>query len=318
MTNLKIPSQENLLEAGAHLGHQTKRWHPKMAPYIYKAEKGVHLIDLFQTHAKLTEAVDFLFEAAKSGGQIIIVGTKGQAKEVVLEQSTNSGALYVNERWLGGTLTNFIEIKKRLVWLQNYDIKALGSFTKKERLLMSRKIEKLRKLAGGIVGLTGKPAAVVIVDPHREHTAVRECLRVGVPIVAITDTNCDPVGIDYLIPANDDAVKSVDLIVTALAGAIKKGYEAGGIAVEEQKTEPVGVGRDRPAGEPRLAPTEAVADVNKVTEGDLTSLDLSNRSFNALTKAGVKTVAELKKLDLSTVRGLGAKSLEEIKGKLGK
>ena len=159
MTNLKIPSQENLLEAGAHLGHQTKRWHPKMAPYIYKAEKGVHLIDLFQTHAKLTEAVDFLFEAAKSGGQIIIVGTKGQAKEVVLEQSTNSGALYVNERWLGGTLTNFIEIKKRLVWLQNYDIKALGSFTKKERLLMSqdREITKVgwrycwfnRKTGGG-------------------------------------------------------------------------------------------------------------------------------------------------------------------------
>lgn len=316
MTNLKIPSQENLLEAGAHLGHQTKRWHPKMAPYIYKAEKGVHLIDLFQTHAKLVEAADFLFEAAKSGGQIIIVGTKGQAKEVVLEQSNDSGALYVNERWLGGTLTNFVEIKKRLIWLKNYDTKVtentLGSFTKKERLLMSRKMEKLRRLAGGIVGLTGKPAAVVIVDPHREHTAVRECLRVGVPVVAITDTNCDPAGIDYLIPANDDAVKSVDLIVTALAGAIKKGYEAGGIEIEEQKTVVV-VGADR-----RVGPLTEVEKGDKGDKGDLKSLDLSNRSFNALTKAGVKTVAELKKLDLSTVRGLGAKSLEEIKGKLGK
>jgi len=314
---MKIPSTENLLEAGAHLGHQVRRRHPKMAPYIYKSDKGVHLIDLFQTHSLLSKACDFLFEAAKNGGQIIIVGTKGQAKEVVLARSNESGALYVVERWLGGTLTNFGEIKKRLNWLKDYDVKvktaALNNFTKKERLLMSREAEKLRKLAGGILPLTGKPAAVVVVDPHREHIAVAECFRTNVPVVAIADTNCDPRGINYLIPANDDAVKSVDLIVVALAEAIKAGYKEGGVEIE-----PVGVGRDRPAnsGDPRVAPTETVAKGNMVNEGDLKSLNLSNRSFNALTKAGVKTVTELKNVNLDEVKGLGAKSLEEIKEKL--
>jgi len=292
-SKINIPTVEELLLAGAHFGHQTKRWDPAMAPYIYKNQQGIHIIDLYQTHKLLQEAVAFLRQVAAAGGQVIFVGTKGQAKEIIAERAGAAGALYVTERWLGGTLTNFKELTKRLNYLKDYykkvETNGYKDFTKKERLLFSREADKMQKVLGGILSLKGLPAAVVIVDPHRERIALRECVRVGVPVVALTDTNCNPRGINYIIPTNDDAVKAVDLIVSALAAAV---------AVESVKTEEV-----RREVTPGAGPVKS----------DLVSLGLSNRSLNALSKAKINTVAALKKTDLAAVKGLGAKSVEEIR-----
>lgn len=294
-----IPSVDELLLAGAHFGHQTRRWHPLMAPYIYQAQGGVHIIDLYKSHDLLEKAVTFLQKVSVAGGQVIFVGTKGQSKELITARAQAAGALFVTERWLGGTLTNYSELTKRLKYLKDYYKKSASDgykdFTKKERLLLSREAEKMSKFLGGILELRGLPAAVVVVDPKREHIAVRECVRTGVPVIALADTNCDPRGIDYLIPTNDDAIKAVDLIISALASAVtvgdQKGVETQHVASNVQKS------------------------TNKElkTEDGLASLNLSARAQNALNKAGITSVAALKKTDLTTIKGLGAKSIEEIK-----
>ena len=303
----KIPTVEELLLAGAHFGHQTRRWNPKMAPFVYKVQQGVHIIDLYKTHDHLQKAADFLKDVAAKGGQVIFVGTKGQAREIVQNRATESGALFVVERWLGGTLTNFHEIKKRLDYLKDYykksEANAFTAFTKKERLLMSREAEKMHKVLGGILTLNGRPGAVVVIDPHREHIVVRECLRLNIPIVALADTNCDPTGINYIIPANDDAIKAIELVVTTLAEAVKGGYGIAGISVEASKL----------IVETQHAASKAEPKPTSVETSDISTLKLSNRSVNALNKAGITTVEELKKTDLATIKGLGAKSVDEIK-----
>lgn len=229
MSKYKLPKIEELLAAGVHFGHQVKRWHPKMEPYIYTVKKNIHIIDLEQTESMLKVACDFLYETAKSGGQIILVGTKKQARDILEIESKRSGALYVTERWIGGTLTNYKVIKKNIDKLLNFirrkETGDLERYTKKERLLIDREIEKLQRYVGGIVALRGTPSAIVAIDTRREKTAINEASKYNVPVVALVDTNSDPSGVKYVIPGNDDAIKSVALILKAMADAIEEGYK---------------------------------------------------------------------------------------------
>ncbi|HLC93815.1 MAG TPA: 30S ribosomal protein S2, partial [Patescibacteria group bacterium] len=217
MAKIKTPKIEELLDSGVHFGHQTKRWHPKMEPYIFSVRKNIHIIDLEQTEELLKNAGNFLYGKAANGEQIIFVGTKKQAREVVENEAKRCGALYVTERWIGGTLTNFRVIKKNIDKLVNLMKRRgegeLDKYTKKERLMIDREIEKLQRNIGGIIALRGSPGAVFVVDARRERTAIREAKRAGVPVVALVDTNSDPAGIDLVIPGNDDAIKSIAIIL---------------------------------------------------------------------------------------------------------
>lgn len=228
MTKHKVPKIEELIEAGVHFGHQIRRWNPKMEPYIYTVSKNVHIIDLEDTERLLKEACEFLYEKAAEGKKIVFVGTKKQSKDIVKGEAVRCGAMYVNERWIGGTVTNFPTIKKNLDKLIKYIRgKETGEFemyTKKERLLIDREVEKMNLVYGGILNLTEIPDIVFVIDPRREKTAVKEAKLAGIPVVAVVDTNADPTGIDYIIPGNDDAIKSVALLVRTVADAIEEGY----------------------------------------------------------------------------------------------
>lgn len=225
----KIPTIKELISAGVHFGHQVKRWHPEMEPYIYTVKKNVHIIDLEVTERLLGEAAEFLYQQAKSGKKVIFVGTKKQARDIIENEAKNSGAMYVTERWLGGTLTNFEIIKKNNID-KMLDLKSkmekgeFDHYTKKERLLIDREIERLERYVGGLANLKKLPDVLVVVDSKREKTAVREAMRAKIPVVALLDTNADPKGIDYLIPVNDDAIKSIALVIKTLASAIEAGY----------------------------------------------------------------------------------------------
>jgi len=216
-----------------------------MEPYIYTVRKNIHIIDLEQTEELLKKAADFLFETAAQGGQIIFVGTKRQASELIKKEAERCGALHVTQRWLGGTITNYRVIKKNIDKLVEYmrkrEVGEFDKYTKKERLLLDREIDKLQASVGGLIGLSGKPAAVFVIDAKREKTAVREAIRYNIPVVALIDTNSDPTGIKYVIPGNDDAIKSIVLVLKCLADAVKEGYEEyakGGKKVEaEVKTD---------------------------------------------------------------------------------
>lgn len=218
---------KQLLEAGAHFGHQTGRWHPKMKSYIFTKRNGIHIIDLEQTAAKLDEACAFVRQVVAEGGTILFVGTKKQAQEAIVEEAKRCGMYYVDLRWLGGMLTNFATIQARidhLVLLE--DQKARGEFAaraKKEVLKIDEEIAKLNKQMGGIKEMTSLPSALFIVDPIKEKNAVAEARRMGVTVVAIVDTNCDPDEIDYPIPANDDAIRAVKLICSKIADAVLEG-----------------------------------------------------------------------------------------------
>ncbi len=241
-----IPTIEKLLDAGVHFGHQVKRWHPAMEEFIYTARNDIHIVDLEQTERLVEEAADFLYGVAKKGGKIIFIGTKKQARDVVEIEGKRSGAMYVTERWLGGTITNFDVIKKnnidKLLDLKNRKEKGdLKMYTKKERLLIDREIEKLEKFVGGLTPMKKTPDTVVIIDSKRERTAVKEAIRAKIPVVAMLDTNCNPSGIDYVIPGNDDAIRSIAIVVKALADAIEAGYKdfADGFAEAQAAAEKV-------------------------------------------------------------------------------
>jgi len=229
MPKYKTPKIQELIEAGVHFGHQIKRWHPKMEPYIYTVSKNIHIIDLEDTERLLKEACEFLYNQASEGKTIVFVGTKKQSKDVIKAEAIRCGAMYVNERWVGGTITNFQTIKKNLDKLIKYiKGKETGEFdiyTKKERLLIDREIEKMDLVYGGILNLTDTPDVLFVIDPKREKTAVKEAKNAKIPVVAIIDTNADPTGIDYIIPGNDDAIKSVALLVRTVADAIEEGYK---------------------------------------------------------------------------------------------
>ena len=229
-------SVKSLLAAGAHFGHQTSRWNPRMKKYIFTARNGIHIIDLEQTAAMLYKACEFVRDLVAKGENIIFVGTKKQAKDVVEEEAKRCGMPYVNQRWLGGMLTNFATIQARIDYLVRLeDRKARGEFDylpKKEALKLGKEIDRLNRQTGGFKEMTRFPGALFIIDPAKERIAVNEARRTGVPIVAIVDTNCNPDEIDHPIPANDDAVRAVRLICSRMADAALEGSEARALAEE--------------------------------------------------------------------------------------
>ena len=232
---------KQLLEAGVHFGHQTRRWNPKMAPYIFTERNGIYIIDLQKTVVKLDEAYNFVKELSMEGKSVLFVGTKKQAMESVKDEATRAGAFYVNARWLGGMLTNFTTIRRRIARLKQLrTMEEDGTFDllpKKEVIKLNLEIEKLEKFLGGIKEMSEMPGALFIVDPRKEKIAVSEAKKLGIPIVAIVDTNCDPDDVDYIIPGNDDAIRAVKLIAGAMADAIIEGKEGqmGAAAVETEE-----------------------------------------------------------------------------------
>ncbi len=221
-----------LLEAGVHFGHQTRRWNPKMRPFIFTERNGIHIIDLQQTVGRLTAALDFVRDVVNGGQQVLLVGTKKQARDAIESEAQRCGMPYVTNRWLGGTLTNFTTIQARSEYLvRREEARARGDFErlhKKEALGIDKEIEKLNRHLGGIKQMTRLPGAVFIIDPAAELIAVAESRRVKVPIVAMCDTNCDPDLIDYPIPSNDDAIRAIKLITNRVAGAVLEGLAMSG------------------------------------------------------------------------------------------
>lgn len=240
---MAVVSMKQLLEAGVHFGHQTRRWNPKMAEYIFTERNGIYIIDLQKSVKKLEEAYNFVRELSAEGKSVLFVGTKKQAQDSVKEEAERAGAYYVNARWLGGMLTNFATIRRRIARLKQ--LRAMqedGTFDllpKKEVIKLNLEIEKLEKFMGGIKDMTKMPGALFIVDPRKERIAVSEAKKLNIPIVAIVDTNCDPDEIDYVIPGNDDAIRAVKLIAGAMANAVIEGREGrmGAAAVEEETAE---------------------------------------------------------------------------------
>ena len=226
---MAVVSMKQLLEAGVHFGHQTRRWNPKMAPYIFTERNGIYIIDLQKTVRKLDEAYSFVRDVAANGGEILFVGTKKQAADSIKEEADRCGMHYVNARWLGGMLTNFKTIQKRIERLaQLRKMEEDGTFEllpKKEVVKLKLEIEKLEKFIGGIKKMKALPAALFIVDPKKEKIAVSEARKLHIPIVAIVDTNCDPDEVDYVIPGNDDAIRAVKLIAGAMANAVLEGRQ---------------------------------------------------------------------------------------------
>jgi small subunit ribosomal protein S2 len=223
----RLVSMKSLLEAGSHFGHQTNRWNPKMKPFIFTARNGIHILDLQKTITGLTAAYHFVVETVASGNKILFVGTKKQAQEAVAEEAARSSQLYITQRWLGGTLTNFVTIRKRLRYLADLEAQRdRGDFvrlTKAEGLKLEEEIGKLNRVFSGLKTMERLPGALFIVDPHKESLAVQEARKVGLPIVAMVDTNCDPDLIDYVIPCNDDAIRSIRLITGKIADAAIEG-----------------------------------------------------------------------------------------------
>ena len=224
---MAVISMKQLLEAGVHFGHQTRRWNPKMAKYIFTERNGIYIIDLQKTVRKVDEAFNFVRSVAQEGKKVLFVGTKKQAQEAVKEEATRAGMFYVNERWLGGMLTNFQTIQKRIKRLKQLEqMEQDGTFevlTKKEVLALRHEMEKLEKFLGGIKEMNRLPGALYVVDPRKERIAVAEARKLNIPIVAIVDTNCDPDEIDYVIPGNDDAIRAVRLLTGRMADAVIEG-----------------------------------------------------------------------------------------------
>jgi small subunit ribosomal protein S2 len=221
---MTVISMKKLLEVGVHFGHQTKRWNPKMAPYIFTARNGIYIIDLQKSSKMIDDAYKAMNAIAAKGGKVLFVGTKKQAQEAVMEEAIRSGSFYVNSRWLGGCLTNFKTIQKRIKRLKELEkMESDGTFEvlpKKEVILLKKEAAKLEKNLGGIKEMRRIPNAIFVVDPKVEHNAVAEAKKLGIPVFGIVDTNCDPDDVDYVIPANDDAIRAVRLIVGAMADAI--------------------------------------------------------------------------------------------------
>ncbi|MDX1439886.1 MAG: 30S ribosomal protein S2 [Rubricoccaceae bacterium] len=253
-------SIEDLLRAGAHFGHLTSRWNPKMAPYIFMERNGIHLIDLKKTQAMLDEAADAASRFAKRGKKILFVGTKKQAQEVVRTEAERVGMPFVTDRWLGGMLTNFQTIRRsirRMETIQREEADGtIAQLKKKERLMRRREYEKLERVLGGIADMSRLPGALFVVDIRREHIAVNEAQKLNIPVIALLDTNCDPDLVDFPIAANDDAMKSISLFTRTVADAIAEGTKAGEIDKEAKEAE----------AETRSAEAEEIAEEQKSVE----------------------------------------------------
>lgn len=223
-------TMKQMLETGVHFGHQTRRWNPKMRTYIFGARNGIHIIDLQQTVKLFQKAHDFIVESVANGGKVLFIGTKRQAQEAIKAEVERCGMHCVTQRWMGGTLTNFQTIKKSIDRLKNLESMfadgSINKFPKKEVVQLAREVEKLNDALGGIKDMSGAPAVAFIIDPNREHIAVKECRKLGIPVVAVVDTNCDPDLIDYVIPGNDDAIRAIKLFATHIADACIEGAAA--------------------------------------------------------------------------------------------
>ena len=226
---MAVVAMKQLLEAGVHFGHQTRRWDPKMAEYIFQARNGIHIIDLQKTSKKLDEAYSFLKEQAEEGKTILFVGTKKQAQDCVKEAAEKCGMYYVNQRWLGGTLTNFGTIRTRIARLKDLErMQEDGTFDvlpKKEVILLKKEMEKLEKNLGGIKEMEELPGVMFIVDPKKERIGILEAKKLGIPVIGLIDTNCNPEDVDYAIPGNDDAIRAVGLIADCMANAVIEGRQ---------------------------------------------------------------------------------------------
>lgn len=239
---------KTLLEAGVHFGHQAKRWNPKMKPYIFAERNGIHIIDLQQTVPLLASAHEFVEDVSSRGGKILFVGTKKQAQDVVEREAKRSGQYYVNRRWLGGTLTNFVTIRSRLRYMKQLQAEqARGAFDvlpKQEAAGKLAELEKLERTLGGMREMTQLPAAIFVIDPKREQLAIHEARRLKIPVIAVTDTNCDPDDADFLIPANDDAIRAVRLLTAGIADAAIEGQTRHDIALADGDVAPSSRGED--------------------------------------------------------------------------
>lgn len=252
---MAVVTMRQLLESGVHFGHQTRRWNPKMKRFIFTERNGIYIIDLRQTLDYINKAYDYVKHTVAEGGAVLFVGTKKQAQEAVAEQAARVGMPYVNHRWLGGMLTNFQTVHKRLVRmkeLESLDLSAtVGGYTKKETLQLSREKGKLTRTLGGLRDMQKVPAAVWVVDTKKEHIAVDEARKLGIPVIAILDTNCDPDEVDFPIPGNDDAIRSAELLTRVVASAVADGLIArsGKARGGEEKPEPGVVAADEPLAE---------------------------------------------------------------------
>ena len=253
---MSVISMKQLLEAGVHFGHQTRRWNPKMAPYIYTERNGIYIIDLQKSVGKVDEAYDAVSDIAAQGGTILFVGTKKQAQDAIKTEAERCGMYYVNERWLGGMLTNFRTVKTRIERLKQIEkMEEEGIFEvlpKKEVALLNKQRARLEKFLGGIEDMPRIPDVMYVVDPHKEQIAVKEAKKLGIPVVAMVDTNADPDEIDVIIPANDDAIRAVKLITSKMADAIIEGNQ----------------GEDASADFQEAAAADSIEEIVEVVEGD--------------------------------------------------
>jgi small subunit ribosomal protein S2 len=254
---MPVVTMREMLDSGVHFGHQTRRWNPKMKRFIFTERNGIYIIDLQQTLRYVDQAYEFVKETVAHGGSVLFVGTKKQAQQAIAEQATRVGMPYVNQRWLGGMLTNFSTVYKRLQRLKELEAMEQagweGTATKKEQLILSREKDKLERTLGGIREMSKVPSAVWIVDTKKEHIAVGEARKLGIPVIAILDTNCDPDEVDYKIPGNDDAIRSAALLTRVIADAVAEGLMARAAAAanagRDEKPEARQIGADEPLAE---------------------------------------------------------------------
>jgi small subunit ribosomal protein S2 len=254
-----VVSMKQLLEAGVHFGHRSRRWNPKMRPYIFTERNGIHIIDLQQTIRALEKAYNFVRDAVAEGGTVLFVGTKRQAQENIISQATRCGMPYIDLRWLGGTLTNFRTIRARIDYMvdleQQRDNGDLEKLTKKEAMLKMRDLAKLQRRLGGLRNMHRLPEAVFVTDTNGEDIAVHEANRLGIPVIAMVDTNCDPDPINYVIPANDDAIRAILLMAGKMADAVIEGQQMRGVMMEEEGEGAAGVAPAAPVDAPYAADT---------------------------------------------------------------
>ena len=256
-------TMKQMLEAGVHFGHQTKRWNPKMKPYIFGARNGIYIVDLQKTVRYFKTAYQFIQETVANGDKVLFVGTKKQAQDAIKEESLRADQYFVNNRWLGGMLTNFTTIKASIDRLKKIEAMAadgtLEQYTKKEALQLEREREKLEKNLGGIKNMTKLPGAVFVIDPNKEAIAVQEANKLGIPVVAVVDTNCDPDNIDYIIPGNDDAIRAIRLFASRMAEACVEGLQQRKVSKQAEAE-----GQDEPVAAVAETIAEAVAEAPEV------------------------------------------------------